>query len=45
MNDAVFVAGIAMWASVITMVVLGLAGGAIMYICERIASKSRSDAH
>lgn len=42
MNEAVFVGGMAMWASVVAIVVLGLAGGALMFLCERIAEKSRA---
>jgi hypothetical protein len=41
MNEAVLVGGMAMWVSVVAIVVLGLAGGALMYLCERIAAKSR----
>lgn len=41
MNEAVFVPSIAMWASVLTIAVIGLAGGALLYVCENIAAKRR----
>lgn len=41
MTEAVFVAGIGMWASLLGLVVVGLLGGVILFVSEKIAAKTR----
>lgn len=42
MTEAVFVSSIGMWVSVGAIMVIGLVGGALLYVCERIAAKNRN---
>lgn len=41
MTEAVFVSSIGMWVSIGAIMVIGIVGGALLYVCERIAGKNR----
>ena len=43
MTDAVLIPGFGMWASLIGIMLIGIAGGCILYICERFAAKHRTE--
>lgn len=42
MTEAVFVPSIAMIVSMAGIMVIGVVGGALLYVCEKLASKNRS---
>lgn len=43
MNEAVFVSGITMSVAMSAIMVVGLLGGVILVICEKIAAKNRPE--
>lgn len=45
MVDAVFVSSIGMVVSLGGIIVVGVLGGAILYFCEKVAGKHRTEAH
>lgn len=45
MNEAVFVSSIGMLVSMIGISVVCIVAGALLYVCENIAGKRRSEAH
>jgi hypothetical protein len=45
MNDPVFVSSLGMIISLSGIMVIGAAGGLILYVCEKVASKKRPEHH
>lgn len=43
MNAAVYIPAMGMWASLSGLVILGLVGGFILYLCEKQAENHRSE--